>query len=265
MANRAWKEEANMQILNRTFGLLRLLSGHPNGLSQTEIAQTLELPAPTVYRILKVMTDEGFVSRSATNKRYFLGPEALDLSRHHQGNATSLTLNSHLESLSHELSETVFLSELRGSRVYCTQIMEADRPLRLFVQRGQVLPAHAAAAARAILAWLPESDLKHVIANVNFEKFTDETILNAEDLLKHLEGVREQGYDLCESELDEEVWAMAAPIFSATGNVVASLTVAGPMQRFNNEVLTKKARQAVAHTAAAMSSDLGWNPMEGTS
>jgi DNA-binding IclR family transcriptional regulator len=88
--------------------------------------------------------------------------------------------------------------------------------------------------------------------------FTPGTPTSVDEVLGHLEAVRSRGYDICESELDQDVWAVSAPVRASTDEVVASVTLAAPGQRLRSENDRAAAVAVIRSAAAAMSADLGW-------
>jgi IclR family acetate operon transcriptional repressor len=68
-----------MQVVERSLALLRELSRRTKGASLQELHETLGIPVGSTHRILAVLVQQDFVTRSPLNKRYFLGPAAREL------------------------------------------------------------------------------------------------------------------------------------------------------------------------------------------
>lgn len=78
--------EKNLVV--RTLRIISVLKGKTlSGLSNTEIAATTEIPAPTVSRILATMVDEGFAIQ-LDNGRYALGIRMLQIAQSHADEMT---------------------------------------------------------------------------------------------------------------------------------------------------------------------------------
>jgi DNA-binding IclR family transcriptional regulator len=245
-----------MQVVTRALAVLRTLADHPEGDTLQELCRALSVPPPTMHRLLAVLSAEGFVVRSTTTRRYTLGPDAFVLSagaRHIADVARDA-----LAEVNRLTQETAFATELVGDRAVCVALVESSRPLRLFVRVGQELPLHAAASSRTILAYLDERRVKEMVEAAGFERFTEETPGSIEEVLGRLQMIRHRGYDLCDDELDPNVWAVGAPIQDSSGEVVASVTVAGPLERMN-AVRKKQVIAEVVNAAASISQRLGFN------
>ena len=89
-----------------------------------------------------------------------------------------------------------------------------------------------------MLAFQPEEVVDQVIAE-GLVPYTDKTITSPEKLKAHLKAIREIHYALSVEELHEGVTSIAAPIRDEHGNVVASVSVAGPVQRMTNYTIPK--------------------------
>lgn len=225
-----------MIAVERSFEILRSLSAQADGASVTELSEMLDAPASSVHRLLQVLVDEGFVVQEPASRRYALGPGAFELtSSYSQRLSVASISRPHLAWLTENSGETSFVTSLVGTEPVCVAIAECDRPLRLFIDIGQRMPYHAAASARAILAYQDRDEAERRLRAETFESFTHTTPTNAEDVLAMLDGIRRDGFAICAQELDEHVTAVAAPIRNRAGSVRASATVVGPAERLEGE------------------------------
>lgn len=248
-----------MQPVVRALNVLRLLASHAGGLTLQELGDALDIPPGSMHRLLAVLSAEQFVSRSPTNRRYFLGPAARQLAD--SGSAQHrLLVSPHraLTELARQSQETVFLTELVGDRALCVALVEGRHPLRLFVRIGQDMPLHAAASARTLLADRTDEEARLMLAGNPLTSYTESTPSSVEQVLEHLAVIRTRGYDVCEDELDRGVWAVSAPIHMSTGRVCTSITLAAPGDRLATPRMRKEARDAVLAAAATMAADLGY-------
>ena len=249
-----------MQPLRRALLVLQEIAREGTGLSLTDLAERLNIPAASVHRILSVLEEELFVTRSKTNRRYFLGTSARNLGVQTSNSYTPLAQpHSAIEDASRATGETVFLTSMVGDEAVCVALQESRSPLRLFVHLGQAMPLHAAASARVILAGMSDDEVRMLLGTKPLESYTSDTPKSASDVIEHLRDVRELGYDICAAELDDGVWAVAAPVRDSTGAVIASVTAAAPTHRVENYEARQRLIDVVVHSAQLMSLDLGWD------
>lgn len=248
-----------MQPVVRALAVLRALAPNPNGLTLGELADGLEVPAGSMHRILAVLEREQFVTRSPSNRRYFLGPAARQLADENaRGHALLVTPHRALSTVASASGETVFLTELVGDRAICVSLVESVHPLRMFVRIGQDMPLHAAASARTLLAYATEQDARRLLASRPLHAFTEDTLTDVDAVVDHLTVVRARGYDVCDDELDRGVWAVSMPVRTSTGRVAASVSLAAPAYRVAEPEQRDRMRELIATAAEAMSADLGW-------
>jgi IclR family acetate operon transcriptional repressor len=243
----------------RALRILSTLAPEARGLSLQELADSLDIPVGSMHRILAVLDQEDFVTRSPSNRRYFLGPQARKLAAASTGMGHLAQPPSAIAEAAAESGETVFLTELIGSQAVCVALAEARHPLRLTVRIGQTLPLHAAAAARILLAYLDDSDVRRLLGKVPLEEFTPDTPTTLAAVQEHLTMARDRGYDICRNELDNNVWAVATPVRQSTGAVRASVTLAAPADRASTSSARTKLRKIVHAAADEMSADLGYD------
>jgi DNA-binding IclR family transcriptional regulator len=248
-----------MQVVVRALRILNCLGREPRGLTMGEIGERLELAGATAHRMLAVLEAEQYVTRSSTTRKYFLGPAALEL---HEGaplrNAPMFTGHPALAEAARSSGETVFLNEWTHGKVICVALEESEKPLRLFVRVGQSMPLHAAASARVLLAWRDEEEVLSALRSAGLSRYTPDTPSTVDGVLKRLQDIRDRGYDICSAELDENVWAVSAPVRTAAGVVVASVTLAAPESRVGDQQARDGFVKLVLEAAYRMSTELGW-------
>ncbi|MEU1704336.1 IclR family transcriptional regulator [Streptomyces sp. NPDC005706] len=249
-----------MQVVVRALSVLRALAPRPRGATLQELHEELGIPVGSLHRLLATLAEEDFVTRSTLNRRYFLGPIARQLTEQSQ-HQSALLVSPHraVVAAAEASGETVFLTELIGDRPVCVALAEGRHPLRLFVRIGQEMPLHAAAAGRALLAYWPETKVRGLLDRRPLTAFTEETPTTVDAVLDHLALVRARGYDVCDDELDRGVWAVASPIFTSTGAVAASVTLAAAGSRMHDPSDRETAVRTVLAAARDMSDELGFS------
>ncbi|AUS77294.1 IclR family transcriptional regulator [Actinoalloteichus sp. AHMU CJ021] len=249
-----------MQVVVRALDVLTALSNARGGRTLQDLHEELDIPLGSMHRVLSTLTQQGFVSRSRVNKRYFIGPAARALSAQRSHGGSPLVVPpAALAQAGEESGETVFLTEMIGELPVCVALVEARHPLRLFVRIGQEMPLHAAAASRSILAHQPEDVVRTLLAGTSMTGFTADTPRTVAEVLDHLAVVRDRGYDVCDDELDRDVWAVSAPLLAADGSVTSSVTLAAAGSRMSDPLTRARATEIVLRAAREMSFDLGWS------
>ena len=238
------------QVLERTFGILEVFTEARPEWSTTGIARELDLPVPTVHRILAALNRLGYVSQHAETRRFRLGLAALSLGERARTLADLRPAAiGPLRQLSDATGETALLTVLSPARDrgVCLERVETSQPLRLSVQPGRQLPLHAGASQKALLAFMPADEAGRLSAQP-LERFCSATITSRPALRRELAAIRARGWAGSYEETNVGVWGIAVPVLSAT-DVVCAVGIAGPSPRLSDERVRRDVR--LTHEAAA--------------
>ncbi len=202
----------------------------------TDISGRLGISKAVVHRILTSLRGSGLVVVDPSSRLYSLGPAVLELAAAYRSNLDVRTLALDvMRELVDATQETATLSVLHdGRRVYVDQITP-KREVRMTVQVGSSFPLHAGASSKAFLAWLPAPKRLSCLS-APLDPVTESTIVDADELSRELEQIREQGFAVSMGERQPGAASVAAPLFDDTMQPVAVLSVCGPLQRFRPEV-----------------------------
>lgn len=227
----------SVQSVERTLDLFELLVNADGDLGMRELSEQSRFPVATVHRLLRVLVRRGY-ARQAGNRRYGLGPTALELvSRIRTQGGLRQLAQPYLRELVRLTNESANLGVLDGSQaIYLAQV-EAPRMMRLFTEPGNRVPFHACAIGKALVAWLPDNQREATFAQAKLTRHTPATITEREQLRLELAKVRAQGYALDEGEYEEGVRCVSVPVFDARGYASAALSVSGPTGRVTREHL----------------------------
>ncbi len=152
--------------------------------------------------------------------------------------------------------ETVHLAILDDTEIMYVYNLESTQAIRVNSDIGVHKPAFCTANGRAILAFQSDETIEAVIKR-GFVPRAPKTNTSAGYLKKMLVKVRSLGYAFEDEESEAGMRALAAPVRDASGQVVASVGVAGPVQRLSEAEMEQYA-PAVVDTAQAISRRLGY-------
>ena len=218
--------------------VLFLLSHHKAPLMIAEMAQILDIPKSTLYRIIRTLNDYGLVEEIDSSGHYKLGYRTLVLARsvEEQDLLIKIALPE-MRKLADISKETILLTTIVNDKSICIERVESDAPIKLTSEKGRIMPLHAGASGKVILAFLPPKKRYHLIYETPLEALTERTITEPQKLEADLEKIRENGYAFSNSEMNVGASAVAAPIFDDRKSVIGGLTIAGPEQRMNRKRL----------------------------
>jgi len=247
-----------MQSVDRIVTILTQLSSSQKGLGITDLYGVCDLPKSTLHRTLNSLSEFGFVVQDAQTKKYRLGSALLRLgTRFLAQNDLRVVARPFIEDLGAELNETVYITVLQEDSAICLDTFGASRNLNYFVRVGREMPVNTTAAAKVILAYQPAEVIKRIVVASKLVKLTERSITDPDQLISHLDLIREQGYGICEEEMEEGVTAIAAPIWDWSGQVAGSLAIIGPCIRLSGANRSRIIGR-VKQTAQRISAELGY-------
>jgi DNA-binding IclR family transcriptional regulator len=233
------------------------------GATLAEAARRTGLHRSTAHHLLRTLARLGYVRQDAASRAYQLGPRPFLLTRR-SGEPDHLArlAEPYLAELVRRAREDASLAVYRDGAVTVVLKREHAGPVRVVEQPGAHRPIHCAAVAKAILPWLPPAEQAALLARARFERYTPRTITRRSALEAHLARVRAAGYALDDEEHIEGVRCIAAPVFGAAGQAVASMCVLGPRSRLTHQRL-RELRRPLTELARALSRELGWEAPPG--
>jgi DNA-binding IclR family transcriptional regulator len=249
------------QVLASVSNAARLLKEFGKGdreIGVSELSRRLGIGKSTTHRLLHTLTVERLLEQDAETGMY-----RLSLTMHELGASVQSAHDLHsaaspvIDQLRNMTKETVQVAVLDGRHVVYVERRESPQTIRLFGRVGHRNDAHSTSTGKVLLAYLPPHELDEIMLGWRLPRKTPYTIADHESLRRQLAQVRVQGWAENVNESEIGVASVAAPIRDTRGNVVAALSVAGPVQRLDGANLRRFTRHAV-EAAAAISRRLGW-------
>ena len=217
-----------MPSVDKIHRILEALRRHyKTGLTNKEISGEIGIPPSTSYRILAALRKHDYVRQNKKDARYYLGFTHLRLAEAVvEGLDLSAICLPYLEELHGQTEETTFFALFNGQTCVtmetCGQV-----DTRVAVGRGELMPLHASAAGKAVLAFLPRKEEERILQGLALEPYTPHTLRSATALRKDLAEIRKLGIATNLQEFHNGINALAAPIFNSEGRPVGSIALVG--------------------------------------
>ncbi len=248
-----------IQSVDRAIRVLTALQG-ARRMSLSELATRLELAPSTTHGIVRTLVEHGMVVQERGSSRYQLGPAVLRL-----GNVylDTLELRSKTIPWAEDLARRTGLAVRTGVLLIDDVVIIHHEPRpdgsRQMPEVGIVIPVHASALGKAMLAFLPDDEERVVGSEATLRSMTGETLTSPKDLAKQLTEVRSTGIAVEQDEAVIGESALASPVFDSAGTVGAI----GVVIPTGGAAALHDARDIVRETARALSRELGaesWPP-----
>ncbi|GAB2785428.1 IclR family transcriptional regulator [Amycolatopsis magusensis] len=215
--------EVPLSAADKTLGVLEALADHSR---IADIAVAAGLPKPTVHRILQTLVRHGF-ARSDGHGSYLGGPRILSLAgRFLQRLDLAEQVRPTLRELQERTGWTVHLALLSGDEAVYVAKLEGAKPYHLASRVGMSLQLHCTSIGKAILATLPDDEVRSLVRRTGLPARTAHTLTSEDALLAELTQVRAQGYAEDHEENEPGVRAVGAAFRDHTGQVLGALSAA---------------------------------------
>jgi DNA-binding IclR family transcriptional regulator len=251
------KRAYRVPALQRAIDVIDLLASQDRDLGFSEIMNTLNIPRPSLARILAVLVERGLVTKTNEGGLYRLGMQLLYLGGRLE---SKLRLRSvarpHMEELAQRTGKTIELSTLDRDQLILIDQIEGDEGVRLFTRIGSAYPYfHAVGAGKIYLAHMEQRKRKEVLRKIGLPMITTYTITNAERLERELSDIVDKGCAFEDQELREGVRRSVAPIYDSHGQLAGCIGIASPIFSFayeDKEELAGMVKQAAEKISAEM-------------
>jgi IclR family acetate operon transcriptional repressor len=249
---------AGTQAVDRAADLLVSILSADTAPTFTDLQRRTGLAKSTLSRLLSSLERHELIAR-ADDATLRPGPVLTRFAHSDRPTDELISLaEPHLQALSDATGETVNLAIKVGFEV--EQIAQVDSTYLMGNVNwvGMRVPLHCSALGKVFLAAganLPDGRLV---------RRTPQTISTRSALEAELDRVRTQGWAVADSELEPGLVAVAAPVRSNDGSVVAALSISGPSVRLQPERFDALGA-LLADEADRLSQQLGYttNPKAG--
>lgn len=251
---------ATHQSLERGLRVLEVVAANGGPASLSETARRAGLHRSTAHHLLRALVGFGFLRHDAQTRGYELAAKLFQLTgRTWTPEQLGVVGEPFVAELTRRSGEGSSLAAYRHGTVTIVAKRDHDGPVRVVQDVGGQRPIHATAVGKAIIAWLPPAELDGLLARTRLERFTANTLSTRAELEAELRRIREAGCAIDDEEHIVGIRCIAAPVFTYTGNVAASLCALGPTSRMTRQRL-RELRHPLRRLARELSARLGWAP-----
>lgn len=245
-----------MLSLARGLTVLETFSERKRPLTISQIAQRTQLSRASVRRCLYTLEQLGYVGQEAG--QFALRPRVLHLG-HAYFSSTSLVAQAQpiLDKLSAAIGETSALAILEDTEILYLVRSEVRRMLTVSLGLGSRLPAFCTSIGRLLLAQLPAADLEDFFSRAELRPRTMQTRFSRPDLEEIFRTARNAEYVIVDEELQPGLRAIAVPVRSASGEVVAGISASVNVERVTEADMLQRLLPAMQAAATEIGPLIG--------
>ncbi|MGX7828323.1 IclR family transcriptional regulator [Actinokineospora sp. 24-640] len=245
------------QSLDRALTVLTALAEGPRTLDQ--LAEAAGVHKTTVLRLLRTLEAHRFVHR-ADARHYRLGASLFDLaSRALDQRDVRRLAEPALRALNDATGHTVHLASYESGEVVYIDKYESRHPVRMYSRVGKRAALHCTAVAKVLVAAFDEPRRREIAGSITYSRLTATTITTPDAYLAELAAVAERGYAVDDSEHEDFIHCVAAPIRDQGGTVLAAVSLSVPRIMLDRPGLLALVPDLLA-AADTASVACGWTP-----
>lgn len=252
MTTSARKPDASTRIqsVDRAVDLLQAVAAATSA-TAPDLARACGLNRATAWRLLKTLQSRGLVALDETTGRYSIGLTAMELGNAAGPDVLVAAARPVLEQTSRQTGETAALAiPGMGGLTYVDEVTPTAVLTASWL--GRSVPVHATSTGKALLAFLPDDQVRRVLGGP-LTAFTPTTITDPAALAAELAATRTRGYGTCAGELESSLYGVSAPVLDRNGRPLAVLSIWGPQDRLHAALFAELGDVAV-RAAARISS-----------
>lgn len=254
-------EKINRSVA-RALDMLELVAASKNELTITEISKQLGIPKSTTFDILYTLLDKGYLEQANEKQKSFkLGVKLFQTGACYlEQTPFHNVAHAMLEKLAEIAGETVFLALLNNDELVYFDKVESPNSVRTSARIGSNNPLYCTGLGKAILATLPDDEVKTILARTGgLQAITPYTVTDEAKFFAILNQTRQQGYAIDDREHNAEVFCLAAPVYNFRGKVYAAISVASLFNKINQQPEKIAALgQMISDTALELSQRIGY-------
>lgn len=254
------KGPAPMQVLVRGLRILSEFTADQPAMSLAELGRRTGLHRATVYRFVKTLQTEGYLSLDAATGLYRIGPAWATALYSMGGNSILSEIFEHdLQELADTTGESASLSVRKGDTIQMVNVVATRGSFAPVPPESPFLPLseHAMVHARIHLAHASEDTKRRMLA-VPAVRYTENTVTDRAAIKTRLDRTKAEGIAYSRSEYRYGAAAIAVPVVSQ-GNMVAGVGLVIPAERYDSDLQSyeRQLRDAAAVMGRRLDEGLG--------
>lgn len=202
------------------------------------MAKQTAINKSTAYRFLAHLEGAGYLFRDDMGA-YLIGPKLARLGADLSNEVILRKISRPiLQQVRERTGETVNLGVLDGHHVRYVDVIESSHTFRLASEVGSRRPLYCTSLGKAMAAHLSAEELQDLLNSIRFERQTPKTIVERGKLEKELVRIRQRGYAVDDEEAVLGARCVASPILDVNGQLVAAISVSGPVTRITGRQIS---------------------------
>lgn len=223
--------------ITRVLEIIEAVSYAPKPLSPLELSKDLDIPKPTIHRLIQTLVDEGFVGVDIGGG-IIPGRRVRNLSielwqQRQFFNERQLILQKLVE---HTKESCGIAVPYQMSMLYTNRV-QTKLPIQIYLPVGTNSPMWCTATGKLYLSQLSAQKRSKMLQQLSLDKYTKNTLTDIDTLNAELDAIAESAVGVDNEEYISGTFSVSVPILDRKSRYVASLFVNAPIIRVSLEEL----------------------------
>ena len=212
----------------------------------SDIARATSLPTSTVHRILQELVGLGWV-RETDGRGYALGARLLGLVGQ-AGDESQLARFGRpiIAALNEQTGHTIHLAVRQGDEAVYVDKLDGRRAYQMRSRVGLSIPLHCTAIGKAVLAALPDDEVRDIARRTGLPRRTTHTLTEPDELVRHLRNVRRLGFAIDDQENELHTRCVGAAIVDSRGAPIGGVSLSSLVFDLDKKKISRIAPLVVA-------------------
>ena len=216
--------------ITRVLDILEAISTAKHPPTPLDLAVELDIPKPSIHRLLQTLESQGFVKYDAYGG-YVIGDRTYKLLMSSwEQEPRKMERMAILQKLSDQIGETCGIAILNNNQMLYTDRVQTNWPLQVYLPVGSMVPLWCTSSGKLFLSFLAVERQKKILELLPIRSLTKNTIVEPQLLAQDLKQIFEHQLGTDNEEFIAGMVACSVPILK-DGAIIACLYTHAPTIR----------------------------------
>lgn len=251
-------KDRSVRSVSRALEIIRVVRDEHKGATIKQMAERLNITPASALQLARTLEEAGYLRQDQETRRFYMGAELAQLAIAFRAEVgLVLSVAPAMYKLHLMFGENTRLTAWRDGEPRGLFSLTGSQAMLVNPEKEAASmhrSMHCTGAGKVLLAGMPDSEVRALVAKFGLPAYTPRTITTIEALFAELEKVRRQDFAIAEGELYPDQCALAAPVRDYTGYVVASISIGSLINRCQAE-----RREAMLQELCSVSRSVSFN------
>lgn len=230
---------ARVSSITRVLQIIEAVSAAQRPLSPLDLSEILDIPKPTMHRLIQQLQEEGFV-RVDINGTIVAASRTRHMAIHlWQSQQVAIQRYAILQKLVDKIGETCGMAVPYYTNMVFTDRVPCPSALQVYMPTDSTAPMWCTAAGKMYLSTLPKEERASLLKNLSLDAITPATITDTTLLNQSLDQTAKLNYAVSDEEYIAQAVSIAVAINDTQGRYIGSLYTTAPKMRRSLDDLIK--------------------------